>query len=216
MRFVGIAVVAVALGGCAGGASQEPGWYAAKIIDPITDEESCTVSFAPFAFTTGLYAPRGKLYPFVQKRGQDVYVGFASYGIGLKQVSLFLPVGGIEFRIGRNAAHTVVPTETPALFTQSAATSAMAASFKKSMENQGLKSNPAMSAIAESNAAAMQGVTAAMAPVTAVGGEKARSILSELKAGSMLTYRVQNPAAPLEPGQIPLEGINEKLAKCGL
>jgi hypothetical protein len=73
-----------------------------------------------------------------------------------------------------------------------------------------------MAAVAEANANAMRGVTAAMAPVTATGGEKAQNILKELKAGSSLTYRFQNPAAPLEPGQILLDGINEKLAICGL
>lgn len=214
-QFFGLVLV-VALAGCAStDTAAKSTWTAARQTDPVTGVSRCVVT-APDRLFGSNYTKSTHLYPFVETNSEAGLLVGASVGGTVRYAA-----GDIVWRVDQNSPRTITMAETPAIGAQTAplATEGMTAEQKE---------------VIEASMKMTAGITSSIQNgITAVGGEKAREMLAEMKAGQGLLFRAAAaaPAAGIpndkafQVGQVTGDGLrpipldetfHAALAECGL
>ena len=123
---------------------------------------------------------------------------------------VLIPVGDVQLRIDQNKAWTINTSETPLDYVPEGQLKAMQAYAPKDPQQQQLIENAYRSA--------MEGSARAMSPYTAATGEKAKSILAEMRTGKKLIYRsVGLNQAASTTGEFLLDpSLEVALRQCGI
>lgn len=178
-RYLLVGAAALILGACAttSGPSGDV-WMVTRDADPITGIERCIVVAADRG-GRGSFTRTGYLYPFVESNSDvGLLVGVSSGG------RYRLPPGDIVWRVDQNPHRTIRAAATP--------------SFGESQADAGVPPGMPPSAVAVyqmSQAMASGTVSSIANGITAAGGDEARELLAEMRAGSELLFR-SSRAAP--------------------
>jgi hypothetical protein len=131
--------------------------------------------------------------------------------VGVKSGGQFsIPVGDVQLRIDQNKAWTISTSETPLDYVPEGQLKAMQAYAPKDPQQQQVVENAYKTA--------MEATARSMSPFTAATGEKARSILREMRAGKTVIYRTVglNQAASTT-GEYALDkSLETALNQCGI
>lgn len=207
MKFtIPIFLASLLLGAC--GSTEPPTirWFTQKKVDQFDDTRSCRVTVG------GLYQANGTVltytnhfYPFVETLNGDLRVGVLSGG----QVQV--PVGNVQLRIDNNDAWSIETQETPVDYVPSSSSVDMTP-YMASMTGE----QKAQFQTAFENS--MENATKIMSPYTAVSGNKAQMILSEMLNGYKLIYRrVGFNQAASSTGEYKLDSsFRNALIDCGI
>lgn len=198
--------IAMLLGAC--GSTEPPTvrWFTQKKVDQFDDTSSCRVTVGSLYYANGtVLTYTNNFYPFVETLDGDLRVGVLSGG----QVQV--PVGNIQLRIDSNDAWSIETQETPVDYVPSSSTVDMAP-YMASMTTE---QKAQYQATFETS---MENATKIMSPYTAVSGEKARMILSQMLNGYNLIYRrVGFNQAASSTGEYKLDSsFRNALTDCGI
>ena len=194
------------LGAC--GSTEPPTvrWFTQKKVDQFDDTSSCRVTVGSLYYANGtVLTYTNNFYPFVETLDGDLRVGVLSGG----QVQV--PVGNIQLRIDSNDAWSIETQETPVDYVPSSSTVDMA----PYMASMTAEQKAQYQATFENS---MENATKIMSPYTAVSGEKAKKILSEMVSGAKLIYRrVGFNQAASSTGEFKLDvSFHNALTECGI
>jgi len=194
------------LGACSSTAPPEIRWFTQKNVDQFDDTSSCRVTVGGLYYANGtVLTYTNQFYPFVETVEGDLRVGVLSGG------KVQVPVGNVQLRIDNNDSWTIETQETPVDYVPSSSTVDM---------------TPYMSSLTSEQKAqyqatfenSMENATKIMSPYTAVSGEKAKKILSEMVSGTKLIYRrVGFNQAASSTGEYKLDmSFQNALTECGI
>lgn len=202
MKLAPALLLALLTSGCATGPAVE--WVTVRNTDQFTDKSSCAVTVGAYYTKHGVYTVRNQYYPYIEVANGDLRVGVKSGG------QFSIPVGDVQLRIDQNKAWTISTSETPLDYVPEGQLKAMQAYAPKDPQQQQIVENAYKSA--------MEATARSMSPFTAATGEKARSILREMRAGKMVIYRTVglNQAASTT-GEYALDkSLETALNQCGI
>lgn len=175
-KIAGLGLLGVLMSACASTPNAQGRWTATASIDPITGVERCVVSIPDRSFGSA-FSRTGSLYPYVEQNSElGLMVGVSSGG------RIRVPTGDIDWRVDDNPHHTLKAADTPSsgVDIPGASTEGM--------------SEATLEAYEKSMADAEGMVFSIQNGVTAVGGEQAETLLSELRAGTELRFRSKSAA----------------------
>lgn len=203
-RLLFITAAAAALSGCATSLPTLPTWGALDRTDRFTDQSSCRVTLVG-AIRIDVYRAGLKYYPYVERRGSEVRVGLMAHP------SFPAPAGAVQIRVDDLQAWTIDTSETP-IDTTGANTAAQMNALMPAV------TDPAQADAMRRSAEAMaDNITRSVSPYTAATGDKARSIIDQMKAGHRVIYRTLGANAASTAGEAALgEEFNQALADCGI
>ena len=200
MKRVAVSVVLYLLTGCAATT-----WSVKNVQDEFTDKRSCKVIYGSDFGRDFVKASGGiHYYPFIEKMNDEIIFGVHNdYNV---------PVGDIQIRVDNNDPVLISYSETPVSYT--ATNKAVDLSYLKGVE--GINQEAMQSSIE----ASMKNISKMSSPFTATSGEKAKQIISQLKAGQKMKMRVigfgTNSIASTT-GEFELgESLRASLAACGI
>lgn len=202
MKLPSILALALLITGCATGPAVE--WVTVRNTDQFTDKSSCAVTVGAYYTKHGIYTVRNQYYPYIEVANGDLRVGVKSGG------QFSIPVGDVQLRIDQNKAWTISTSETPLDYVPEGQLKAMQAYAPKDPQQQQIVEN--------AYKIAMETTARSMSPFTASTGEKARSILMEMRAGKTVIYRTigLNQAASTT-GEYALDkSLETALHQCGI
>jgi hypothetical protein len=179
-------------------------WITVRNTDKFTDKSTCAVTVGSFYTRRGVYTASNSYYPYIEAVDGDLRVGVKSGGRYL------IPVGDVQLRIDQNTAWTISTSETPLDYVPEGQLKAMQAYAPKDPQQQQL--------IASTYKTAMEGAARSMSPFTAATGEKARSILAQMRAGHSMIYRTVglNQAASSTGEYAIDQSLETALSECGI
>lgn len=202
MKLPSILALALLTTGCATGPAVE--WVTVRNTDQFTDKSSCAVTVGAYYTKHGIYTVSNQYYPYIEAVNGDLRVGVKSGG------RFLIPVGDVQIRVDQNKAWTISTSETPLDYVPEGQLKAMQAYAPKDPQQQQIVENAYKTA--------MEATARSMSPFTAATGEKARSILKEMRAGKTLIYRTVglNQAAS-STGEYSLDqSLETALRQCGI
>jgi hypothetical protein len=202
VKLPSILALALLITGCATGPAVE--WVTVRNTDQFTDKSSCAVTVGAYYTKHGIYTVRNQYYPYIEVANGDLRVGVKSGG------QFSIPVGDVQLRIDQNKAWTISTSETPLDYVPEGQLKAMQAYAPKDPQQQQIVENAYKTA--------METTARSMSPFTASTGEKARSILMEMRAGKTVIYRTigLNQAASTT-GEYALDkSLETALHQCGI
>ncbi|MFK4794225.1 hypothetical protein [Sphingobium sp. ZW T5_29] len=192
-------------------------WQASRTTDPVTGVSRCVVSALDYLGKTR-YSRTGFLYPVIEKHPEHgLLVGVSSGG------RFRLPTGTILWRVDQQLFRELRPEDGPMTIDMPAAVPSGAAP----------SDSIAAKAMADAMAVTNRMVMSATATSSFAGGETARAMLAELRAGHGLLFRAKAAAADTglpdssiyRVGQITKDGLKpvpldaslaSALADCGI
>lgn len=203
-RFLGLAA-ALLISGCGTNmTAPKVEWITVRNTDKFTDKSTCAVTVGSFYSRSGVYTTSNSYYPYIEAVDGDLRVGVRSGG------RFLIPVGDVQLRIDQNPAWTISTGETPLDYVPEGQLQAMQAAAPKDPQQQQIVTNAYRSA--------MEAAARSMSPFTAATGDKARSILTQMKAGHTVIYRTVglNQAASTT-GEYELDqSLETALRQCGI
>ncbi|MEQ7921201.1 hypothetical protein ABQX22_18535 [Xanthomonas sp. WHRI 1810A] len=203
-RFLGLAVV-ISISGCGTSlTAPKVEWITVKSTDKFTDRSTCAVTVGSFYTRSGVYTVSNNYYPYIESVNGDLRVGVRSGGRYL------IPVGDVQVRIDQNPAWTISSSETPLDYVPKGQLKAMQAAVPNDPKQQQI--------VANAYTMAMEAAARSMSPFTAATGEKARSILNQMKTGHSLIYRTVglNQAASTTGEYVLDQSLEVALRQCGI
>lgn len=208
MRTLYLMLLSIALAGCAGGiaggAAPSVKWVANSKTDSFTDISSCAVTVGSLYTSNGVFTMTNKYYPYIEVVNGDLRVGVKSGG------RFLIPVGDVQLRVDQNKAWTISTSETPLDYVPEGQLKAMQAYAPKDSQQQQIVENAYKTA--------MEATARSMSPFTASTGEKAQSILKEMRSGKTLIYRTVglNQAASTTGEYVLDQSLEVALRQCGI
>lgn len=202
MKLPSILALALLTTGCATAPAVE--WVTVRNTDQFTDKSSCAVTVGAYYTKHGIYTVNNQYYPYIEAVNGDLRVGVKSGG------RFLIPVGDVQLRVDQNKAWTISTSETPLDYVPEGQLKAMQAYAPKDPQQQQLVENAYKTA--------METTARSMSPFTAATGDKARSILKEMRTGKTLIYRTVglNQAAS-STGEYALDqSLETALRQCGI
>lgn len=200
--------LSITLAGCAGGIASGTApsvkWVANSKTDSFTDVSSCAVTVGSLYTSNGVFTMTNKYYPYIEVVNGDLRVGVKSGG------RFLIPVGDVQLRIDQNKAWTISTSETPLDYVPEGQLKAMQAYAPKNPQQQQIVENAYKTA--------MEATARSMSPFTASTGEKAQSILKEMRSGKTLIYRTVglNQAASTTGEYVLDQSLEVALRQCGI
>ena len=200
--------LSITLAGCAGGIASGTApsvkWVANSKTDSFTDVSSCAVTVGSLYTSNGVFTMTNKYYPYIEVVNGDLRVGVKSGG------RFLIPVGDVQLRIDQNKAWTISTSETPLDYVPEGQLKAMQAYAPKDPQQQQIVENAYKTA--------MDATARSMSPFTASTGEKAQSILKEMRSGKTLIYRTigLNQAASTTGEYVLDQSLEVALRQCGI
>ena len=200
--------LSITLAGCAGGIASGTApsvkWVANSKTDSFTDVSSCAVTVGSLYTSNGVFTMTNKYYPYIEVVNGDLRVGVKSGG------RFLIPVGDVQLRIDQNKAWTISTSETPLDYVPEGQLKAMQAYAPKDPQQQQIVENAYKTA--------MEATARSMSPFTASTGEKAQSILKEMRSGKTLIYRTigLNQAASTTGEYVLDQSLEVALRQCGI
>lgn len=174
-RQLGFAA-AILLSGCSSNLiAPKVEWITVKNTDKFTDKSTCAVTVGSFYTQSGVYTAANHYYPYIETVDGDLRVGVRSGG------RFLIPVGDVQIRIDQNPAWTISSSETPLDYVPEGQLKAMLAAVPKDLQQQQIVTNAYKTA--------MEATARSMSPFTAATGDKARTILKQMRAGHSMIYR---------------------------
>lgn len=187
-------------------------WSAIDSTDKFADVQSFMVTIGSYGSTESiLYTTSLSLYPFIEKRGEEMTVGIRSGG------SSKVPVGTVQLRIDGNKTWTIEPSETPLYFAPANLMGGI--SSTPTTPRSGNPQQDAYIKQLQENAKNMQqNAIKNMSPFTAATGEKAKSIIKEMMTGQTIIYRKVgvNQAASSEGSANLDQSFKDAMIKAGI
>ncbi|MBC3337507.1 hypothetical protein GIW50_16550 [Pseudomonas syringae] len=208
MRTLYLMFLSITLAGCAGGIASGTApsvkWVANSKTDSFTDVSSCAVTVGSLYTSNGVFTMTNKYYPYIEVVNGDLRVGVKSGG------RFLIPVGDVQLRIDQNKAWTISTSETPLDYVPEGQLKAMQAYAPKDPQQQQIVENAYKTA--------MEATARSMSPFTASTGEKAQSILKEMRSGKTLIYRTVglNQAASTTGEYVLDQSLEVALRQCGI
>ena len=208
MKTLYLMFLSITLAGCAGGIASgttpSVKWVANSKTDSFTDVSSCAVTVGSLYTSNGVFTMTNKYYPYIEVVNGDLRVGVKSGG------RFLIPVGDVQLRVDQNKAWTISTSETPLDYVPEGQLKAMQAYAPKDPQQQQIVENAYKTA--------MEAAARTMSPFTAATGEKARSILKEMRAGKTLIYRTigLNQAASTTGEYVLDQSLESALRQCGI
>ena len=208
MRTLYLMFLSITLAGCAGGIASGTApsvkWVANSKTDSFTDVSSCAVTVGSLYTSNGVFTMTNKYYPYIEVVNGDLRVGVKSGG------RFLIPVGDVQLRIDQNKAWTISTSETPLDYVSEGQLKAMQAYAPKDPQQQQIVENAYKTA--------MEATARPMSPFTASTGEKAQSILKEMRSGKTLIYRTVglNQAASTTGEYVLDQSLEVALRQCGI
>lgn len=208
MRTLYLMFLSITLAGCAGGIASGTApsvkWVANSKTDSFTDVSSCAVTVGSLYTSNGVFTMTNKYYPYIEVVNGDLRVGVKSGG------RFLIPVGDVQIRIDQNKAWTISTSETPLDYVPEGQLKAMQAYAPKDPQQQQIVENAYKTA--------MEATARSMSPFTASTGEKAQSILKEMRSGKTLIYRTVglNQAASTTGEYVLDQSLEVALSQCGI
>jgi hypothetical protein len=203
-RLFGLAA-AVLIAGCGNSpTAPQVEWITVKNTDKFTDKSTCAVTVGSFYTRGSVYTASNHYYPYIETVDGDLRVGVRSGG------RFLIPVGDVQIRIDQNPAWTISTAETPLDYVPEGQLKATQAAAPKDPQQQQI--------VANAYKTAMESTARSMSPFTAATGEKARSILNQMRSGRSLIYRTigLNQAASTT-GEYALDhSLEAALRQCGI
>lgn len=208
MRTLYLMFLSITLAGCAGGIASGTApsvkWVANSKTDSFTDVSSCAVTVGSLYTSNGVFTMTNKYYPYIEVVNGDLRVGVKSGG------RFLIPVGDVQLRVDQNKAWTISTSETPLDYVPEGQLKAMQAYAPKDPQQQQIVENAYKTA--------MEATARSMSPFTASTGEKAQSILKEMRSGKTLIYRTVglNQAASTTGEYVLDQSLEVALRQCGI
>lgn len=203
-RFFGLAA-AILLAGCGNNlTAPKVEWITVKNTDKFTDKSTCAVTVGSFYSQGSVYTASNHYYPYIEAVDGDLRVGVRSGG------RFLIPVGDVQVRIDQNPAWTISTSETPLDYVPEGQLKAMQAAAPKDPQQQQI--------VAIAYKTAMESTARTMSPFTAATGDKARSILSQMRSGRSMIYRTigLNQAASTTGEYALDQSLEIALQQCGI
>ncbi|NWC93810.1 hypothetical protein HX855_05345 [Pseudomonas sp. IPO3778] len=202
MKLAPVLLLALLTSGCATGPAVE--WVTVRNTDKFTDKSSCAVTVGTYYTGGGLYTVSNQYYPYIEVVNGDLRVGVKSGG------RFLIPVGDVQLRVDQNKAWTISTSETPLDYVPEGQLKAMQAYAPKDPQQQQIVENAYKTA--------MDATARSMSPFTASTGEKAQSILKEMRSGKTLIYRTVglNQAASTTGEYVLDQSLEVALRQCGI
>ena len=208
MRTLYLMFLSITLAGCAGGIASGTApsvkWVANSKTDSFTDVSSCAVTVGSLYTSNGVFTMTNKYSPYIEVVNGDLRVGVKSGG------RVLIPVGDVQLRIDQNKAWTISTSETPLDYVPEGQLKAMQTYAPKDPQQQQIVENAYKTA--------MDATARSMSPFTASTGEKAQSILKEMRSGKTLIYRTVglNQAASTTGEYVLDQSLEVALRQCGI
>lgn len=206
MKFTTTMFFALILFGCSSTEPPEIRWFTQKNVDQFDDTSSCRVTVGGLYYANGtVLTYTNQFYPFVETVDGDLRVGVLSGG------KVQVPVGNIQLRVDDNDSWSIETQETPVDYVPSSSTVDMTPYLASMTAEQ-------KSQFQSTFENSMENATKIMSPFTAVSGEKAEMILSQMFTGSKLIYRrVGFNQAASSTGEYELDtSFRNALTECGI
>ena len=202
MKLAPVLLLALLTSGCATGPTVE--WVTVRNTDKFTDKSSCAITVGTYYTRGGIYAVSNQYYPYIEVVNGDLRVGVKSGG------RFLIPVGDVQLRVDQNKAWTISTSETPLDYVPEGQLKAMQAYAPKDPQQQQIVENAYKTA--------MEATARSMSPYTASTGEKAQSILKEMRSGKTLIYRTVglNQAASTTGEYALDQSLDVALRQCGI
>ncbi|SDS78838.1 hypothetical protein [Pseudomonas prosekii] len=202
MKLAPVLLLALLTSGCATGPAVE--WVTVRNTDQFTDKSSCAVTVGAYYTRHGIYTVSNQYYPYIESVSGDLRVGIKSGG------RFLIPVGDVQLRIDQNNSWTISTSETPLDYVPEGQLKAMQAYAPKDPQQQQIVENAYKTV--------MEATARSMSPFTAATGEKAHSILKEMRAGKTVIYRTVglNQAASTTGEYALDESLETALRQCGI
>lgn len=202
MKLAPILLLALMTSGCATGPAVE--WVTVRNTDKFTDKSSCAVTVGTYYTRGAIYTVSNQYYPYIEVVNGDLRVGVKSGG------RFLIPVGDVQLRVDQNKAWTISTSETPLDYVPEGQLKAMQAYAPKDPQQQQIVENAYKTA--------MDATARSMSPFTASTGEKAQSILKEMRSGKTLIYRTigLNQAASTTGEYVLDQSLEVALRQCGI
>jgi len=195
-----------------------PTWYAADQYDKFKNESSCRASIGSESVGAFTYTFNGQYYPFIERTGDNVYVGISSVPLAGANVTTFrpsapIPVGDVELKVDGNETWVLAAAESP-VHTVAGSSSEL---MRQQTQQQIAAMAPANPQLAGSLAAMQDSMRGMTAPYTAASGDKARQIIDQMRAGRVVAFRATMAMGGISKSfEYPLTGLREQLARCGI
>lgn len=207
MKIKALVISAVMLlGACGSTEPPEIRWFTQKNVDQFNDTSTCRVTVGGLYYANGtVLTYTNQFYPFVETVDSDLRVGVLSGG------KVQVPVGNVQLRIDNNDSWTIETQETPVDYVPSSSTVDMTPYMSSLTAEQKVQ-------FQSTYESSMENATKIMSPYTAVSGEKAKKILSEMVSGTKLIYRrVGFNQAASSTGEYKLDmSFQNALTECGI
>lgn len=202
MKLAPILLLALLTSGCATGPAVE--WVIVRNTDKFTDKSSCAVTVGTYYTRGGIYTVSNQYYPYIEAVNGDLRVGVKSGG------RFLIPVGNVQLRVDQNKAWTISTSETPLDYVPEGQLKAMQAYAPKDPQQQQIVENAYKTV--------MDATARSTSPFTASTGEKAQSILKEMRSGKTLIYRTVglNQAASTTGEYVLDQSLEVALRQCGI
>ena len=203
-RLFGLAA-AVLISGCGSNlTASKVEWITVKNTDKFTDKSTCAVTVGSFYSQGSVYTASNHYYPYIEAVDGNLRVGVRSGG------RFLIPVGDVQIRIDQNPAWTISTGETPLDYVPEGQLKAMQAAAPQDPNQQQI--------VANAYKTAMESTARAMSPFTAATGDKARSILSQMRSGHSMIYRTVglNQAASTTGEYALDQSLETALRQCGI
>jgi hypothetical protein len=178
-------------------------WITVRNTDKFTDKSTCAVTVGSFYTQNGVYTATNHYYPYIETVNGDLRVGVRSGG------RFLIPVGDVQIRVDQNPAWTISSSETPLDYVPEGQLKAMQAFAPQ---------DPQQQIVTNAYKTAMEATARSMSPFTAATGDKARTILSQMRAGHSMIYRTVglNQAASTTGEYVLDPSLEAALRQCGI
>jgi len=179
-------------------------WITVRNTDKFTDKSTCAVTVGSFYTQNGVYTATNHYYPYIETVNGDLRVGVRSGG------RFLIPVGDVQIRVDQNPAWTISSSETPLDYVPEGQLKAMQAFAPQDPKQQQIVTNAYKTA--------MEATARSMSPFTAATGDKARTILNQMRAGHSMIYRTVglNQAASTTGEYVLDPSLEAALRQCGI
>lgn len=179
-------------------------WITVRNTDKFTDKSTCAVTVGSFYTQNGVYTATNHYYPYIETVNGDLRVGVRSGG------RFLIPVGDVQIRVDQNPAWTISSSETPLDYVPEGQLKAMQAFAPQDPQQQQIVTNAYKTA--------MEATARSMSPFTAATGDKARTILNQMRAGHSMIYRTVglNQAASTTGEYVLDPSLEAALRQCGI
>ena len=214
MRKYILVLLAVACFGVTGCVSPQPrvvklnDWVVVENSDRFSDEKSTMVTISERPSSSLLVTSAFRLYPFVEKRGENITVGIRTGG------TYKIPTGTVQIRVDNNSAWTIDTSETPLYLVPAQQTYAP----PPKPESTDPKQQEQIRQAHEHSQQMTQNIHKISSPFTAATGDKAKTIIKEMLSGSEMIYRTVgvNQAASTEGSVVFNDSFREAMDKAGI